>query len=97
MTARDTIPDTRRELSVNGQTYEYFSLAALEQAGLKGVSKLPVTLKILLENLLRHKEKGFATDHDVRELLEWTEKRNSDHEISFIIITNFALNQKLCS
>ena len=84
MTARDTIPDTRRELSVNGQTYEYFSLAALEQAGLKGVSKLPVTLKILLENLLRHKEKGFATDHDVRELLEWTEKRNSDHEISFM-------------
>ena len=54
MTARDTIPDTRRELSVNGQTYEYFSLAALEQAGLKGVSKLPVTLKILMENLLRH-------------------------------------------
>ncbi|MAO38826.1 MAG: aconitate hydratase AcnA [Pseudohongiella sp.] len=84
MTARDTIPDTRRELSVNGQTYEYFSLAALEQAGLKGVSKLPVTLKILLENLLRHKEKGFATDRDVRELLEWTEKRSSDHEISFM-------------
>ena len=44
---------TRRTLVVNGKTYQYFSLAAAQEAGLAGVDRLPYTLKILLENLLR--------------------------------------------
>ena len=45
---------TRRELNINGHRYHYFSLKALEESSLKGISNLPFSLKILLENLLRH-------------------------------------------
>src|SRR5580765_9040955 len=48
--------NTRRNLNVNGINYEYFSLPAAETAGLKDVAKLPYSLKILLENLLRHED-----------------------------------------
>jgi aconitate hydratase len=84
MTARETLPDTRRQLTTGNQTFEYFSLAALEEAGFGSADRLPVTLKILLENLLRHVEKGFATANDVKTLLQWPETRQSDHEISFM-------------
>src|SRR5690554_2052690 len=84
MTARDTLPDTRRQLTIGDQTFEYFSLAALEEAGFGSTEQLPVTLKILLENLLRHVEKGFATANDVKTLLQWPQTRQSDHEISFM-------------
>jgi aconitate hydratase len=45
---------TLQTLTVNGIDYHYFSLSAAEEAGLKNLSTLPFTLKILLENLLRH-------------------------------------------
>ena len=49
----------RRELSVGGQTFVYYSLPEAEKNGLGDISKLPVSLKVLLENLLR-KEDGWA-------------------------------------
>src|SRR6201985_74629 len=52
---------TRRELSVGKKTYAYYSLPAAEEAGLKRISRLPRTLKVLLENLLRH-EDGVAVN-----------------------------------
>ncbi len=47
---------SRRTMTVGGKTYVYFSLPAAEKNGLKGISRLPYSLKILLENLLRHED-----------------------------------------
>ena len=46
----------RRTLKVGSKTYVYFSLPAAEKNGLKGISKLPYSMKVLLENLLRHED-----------------------------------------
>ncbi len=51
---------TRRELTVGDKTYVYYSLRAAEEAGLSGVSTLPVSLKVLLENLLRYEGDAVA-------------------------------------
>ena len=47
---------TRRELVVGDKTYAYYSLRAAEEAGLSGVSRLPISMKVLLENLLRNED-----------------------------------------
>ena len=51
MTVKDTLK-TRRTLNVNGTDYDYFSLPAAEEAGLKGLTKLPFTLKILIRKFI---------------------------------------------
>lgn len=84
MTQAHSIPDVKRTLHCDGQDYEVFSLEVLKAAGFNSVDQLPVTLKILLENLLRHREQGFASDHDIFTLLAWPETRHSDHEIAFM-------------
>lgn len=84
MAASNALPDTRRQLEVGDRSYEIFSLEALRESGFGDPSRLPCSLKILLENLLRHVEQGFADADDVTELLAWTESRQSDHEISFM-------------
>lgn len=84
MNTGQSLPDIRRRLTVGDKTYEYFSLPALAEAGFSDVDRLPVTLKILLENLLRHMDQGFASVNDVHQLLEWTQARRSSHEIAFM-------------
>ncbi len=76
--------NTRRDLVVGGQTYAYHSLAAAEEAGLGEVSRLPVSLKVLLENLLRN-EDGLATSGaDLEAMAAWLKNRGqAAHEISF--------------
>ena len=72
---------TRRSLTVGGATVEYYSLPALEQAGFAAVGRLPFSLKILLENLLRREDNAFVRADDVRALASGT---TSDAEISFM-------------
>ncbi len=74
---------TRRTLSVDGKTFEYFSLVAAEQAGLKGIARLPYSLKILLENLLRHEDGRSVTVDDLKAVAAWVEARRSDREIGY--------------
>lgn len=73
----------RRTLEVNGTSCEYFSLPAAEEAGLKGIHKLPYSLKVLLENLLRHEDGRTVTDGDVKAIAKWLKTRTSEHEIAF--------------
>ena len=54
------------QLSVNKQTINYFSLPAAEQAGLRQINRLPFSLKILLENLLRHEDGRSVTTTDIQ-------------------------------
>ncbi|CAM2927147.1 aconitate hydratase 1 [Legionella steigerwaltii] len=73
----------QQSLVINGMEYHYYSLAEAEHAGLKGLSKLPYTLKILLENLLRHLDGHTVTVDDVKALVDWLKEKASDHEIAY--------------
>ncbi|HEX5070052.1 MAG TPA: aconitate hydratase AcnA [Vicinamibacterales bacterium] len=72
---------TRRSLTVGGQSFDYYSLPALEQAGFPEVARLPFSLKILLENLLRREDNAFVRAADIRALASGT---GTDKEISFM-------------
>ena len=82
ITGQDTLK-TRRTLSVGGKEDDYFSLDAAEAAGLGDVSRLPGSLKVLLENLLRHENGRAVTVEDAKALAGWLDKRTSNHEIAF--------------
>ena len=85
MTTPSTSPDsfdTRRDLSVGDKTYSYYSLAAAEEAGLP-VARLPVSMKVLLENLLRN-EGPTVSPADIRALADFVNSRGKvEHEIAF--------------
>ncbi|AMV73469.1 aconitate hydratase [Desulfuromonas sp. DDH964] len=74
---------SRRSLEAGGVRYDYFSLAAASEAGLGEVTRLPFTLKVLLENLLRTEDGAAVTADDIRALAGWLQSRRSEHEIAF--------------
>ena len=73
----------RKTLKVGSKTYVYFSLTAAEKNGLKGISRLPYSLKVLLENLLRHEDGRTVSADDIKAVAGWLKKRSSDREIAF--------------
>jgi len=75
---------TRRELKVGDKTYAYYSLKAAEEAGLDGVSRLPTSMKVLLENLLRKEDGKSVSLDDLHALAAFTLNKGSvEHEIAF--------------
>ena len=74
---------TRKDLDVDGRRYEMYSLTALESAGFPEVARLPFSLKILLENLLRHEDGRFVKAADIEALARWDVKSKAPKEISF--------------
>ena len=83
MSSLDSL-NTRRDLSVGSKTYHYYSLAAAEEAGLAGASRLPVSMKVLLENLLRNEDGVSVTADDLKALAAWVDNKGQvQHEISF--------------
>ena len=74
---------SRKTLTVGGKKYVYFSLTAAEKNGLKGASKLPYSMRVLLENLLRHEDGQTVTADDIRAVVAWQKTRTSDREIAF--------------
>jgi aconitate hydratase len=75
---------TRRQLTVGDKTYAYYSLPAAEEAGLTGISRLPISMKVLLENLLRHEDGDTVRGDDLRAVAAWLQNTGSvEHEISF--------------
>jgi aconitate hydratase len=75
---------TRQTLTVGHDTLDYFSLPALEAAGFPGVARLPFSLKILLENLLRREDNAFVKANDIRTLASWQMARGGQQELSFM-------------
>ncbi len=74
--------DARREMTVDGETYTYYSLpAAAEKLG--DISRLPFTLKVLLENLLRYEDGRTVTADDVAAVAEWLKEKKSTKEIAY--------------
>src|SRR3954453_10532717 len=73
----------RTRLTAGGSTFDIFSLAALERAGHTGISRLPYSLKILLENLLRREDGRFVDADDVKAMADWDVKSTQQKEIAF--------------
>ena len=80
-TSRDSF-NVIRTLDVGGRSYRYFSLDAAEQAGIGPVSKLPRSLKVLLENLLRHEDGRTVSEDDIRAVAR-AGQETVDMEIAF--------------
>jgi len=74
---------SRRSLTVGDATYDYYSLPEAEKNGLDGTSRLPFSMKVLLENLLRHEDGRTVTADDIRAMAAWLATRSSDREIAF--------------
>ena len=75
---------TRTALTVGAETFHYYSLTALARAGFTGVERLPYSLKILLENLLRREDDAFVKGDDIRALASWDLRAPGQKEISFM-------------
>ena len=73
----------RENLTVNGKNYVYYSLPKAESNGLEGISKLPFSLKVVLENLLRFEDNRTVTAQDIKAVSEWLTNKTSSHEISY--------------
>jgi aconitate hydratase len=86
MSTASNHPDSfksRKTLTVGGKTYEYFSLPDAERNGLAGISKLPTSLKVLLENLLRFEDGRSVKADDIRAVAEWLNTKTSTREIAY--------------
>ena len=80
--AKDSLA-TRQTLTVDGKTYTYFSLKKLEEQTDAGVTRIPRSIKVLLENLLRQEDGERVTTEDIESVLEWCVKGKVDREIAF--------------
>jgi aconitate hydratase len=74
---------TQMPLDCGGRSVQIFSLPALEASGFRGLSRLPYSMKILLENLLRHEDGRFVKSKDIEALSGWDMKAGVQKEISF--------------
>src|ERR1041385_4039857 len=72
-----------KTLSVGSKTYAYFSLPTAERNGLKGISRLPFSMKVLLENLLRNEDGRTVRKEDIQAVAHWLKNKSSEHEIAF--------------
>jgi aconitate hydratase len=75
--------DTRTSLTVERETVQIFSLPKLERAGFPSLSRLPFSLKILLENLLRREDARFVDPEDIQALAGWDVTCATQKEIAF--------------
>ncbi len=72
-----------RTLKVGSRSYAYYSLPVAEKNGLKGISRLPFSMKVLLENLLRNEDGRSVTKEDILAVSAWLKTKNSEREIAF--------------
>jgi len=73
----------KKTLKVGSKSYAYYSLNEAKAAGLSDIDKLPKSLKVLLENLLRNENGKDVTFDDAKAINEWTKTKKSDREISY--------------
>ncbi|MGN6309523.1 MAG: aconitate hydratase AcnA [Xanthobacteraceae bacterium] len=82
MTSLDSFK-CRKTLKVGTKSYIYYSLPTAEKNGLKGISRLPYSMKVLLENLLRNEDDRTVKKADILAVVKWMKKRALEHEIAF--------------
>jgi aconitate hydratase len=72
-----------KSININSSEYKYYSLAEAEKNGLDGISKLPKSLKVLLENLLRYEDDLSVTKSQIEAIKEWLKTKKSSTEIAY--------------
>ncbi|MDB3886143.1 aconitate hydratase AcnA [Candidatus Pelagibacter sp.] len=72
-----------KSISINDSEYKYYSLSEAEKNGLDGISKLPKSLKVLLENLLRYEDDLSVTKNQIEAIKEWLKTKKSLTEIAY--------------
>ena len=71
------------DLKIDGKNYKIYSLLKAENNGLNGISKLPKSLKVLLENLLRYEDDVTVTKKQIEAIKEWQKNKTSKTEIAY--------------
>jgi aconitate hydratase len=74
---------SKSTLTVGGKTYTYYSIVEAEKNGLTGVSRLPSSMKVVLENLLRFEDNRTVKKEDIQAIAEWLVSRTSEYEIQY--------------
>ena len=74
---------TLKKIKVDNKTYNIFSLKEAEKSGLTGISKLPKSLKVLLENLLRFEDNQIVKKEQIVAIKNWLTNKKSNTEIAF--------------
>jgi len=72
-----------KTINIDNSEYKYYSLAKAEKNGLDGISKLPKSLKVLLENLLRFEDDLSVTKSQIEAIKEWLKTKKSSTEIAY--------------
>ena len=72
-----------KSISIDGKNYKYYSLAEAEKNGLEGISKLPKSLKVLLENLLRYEDDLSVNKDQIDAIKLWLKDKKSNTEIAY--------------
>ncbi len=71
------------KITINGKDYKYYSLKEAENNGLNGISKLPKSIKVLLENLLRYEDDLSVNKNQIEAIKEWLINKKSKTEIAY--------------
>ncbi len=72
-----------KDISIDGEKYKYYSILEAEKNGLDGVSKLPKSIKVLLENLLRYEDDLTVNQSQILAIKEWLKNKKSSTEIAY--------------
>ena len=72
-----------KTININGADYKYYSLLEAEKNGLKGITRLPKSLKVLLENLLRYEDDVSVTKSQILAIYKWMDTKKSKTEIAY--------------
>ncbi|WP_181348561.1 aconitate hydratase AcnA [Thalassobacillus sp. CUG 92003] len=75
--------NARRQFDLNGKSYNYYDLAALEEAGHGKISRLPFSIRVLLESLLRQHDGHVIKDEHVESLAKWGTPESKDEDVPF--------------
>ncbi|MCP3025976.1 aconitate hydratase AcnA [Halobacillus sp. A5] len=75
--------NARKQFELNGQTYNYYELKALEEAGHGKISRLPFSIRILLESLLRQHDGRVIKDEHVESLANWGTSQSKGEDVPF--------------
>ncbi|MDR6788116.1 aconitate hydratase [Sphingomonas sp. BE138] len=78
---QDTL-NARQTLQAGGQSYDYFALKSAEEK-FGDISRLPFSMKVLLENMLRFEDGVTVTEADIKAIVDWQQERRSDREIQY--------------
>ncbi|MFF2752965.1 aconitate hydratase AcnA [Psychrobacillus sp. NPDC058041] len=81
--AKSNLHNSRTSFSLNGKEYNYYRLAAIEEAGIAKVSRLPYSIKVLLESVLRQYDGYVIKEDHVNQLAKWGKDANTEAEVPF--------------